>query len=185
MKALITIILLLTLFCACKTRKVSTQTSTVSQSSSVAVNKTITDSSSTKSIDTSKTVTSSVTEAKTSQSKDAMLYADSIVQTKNTAGTKTVIYPTKGTPLTYRFKDSGQFKVTDSSKWHAGVSIRDDRVIQFNLDSTATTKRDSTGKTKNTEAVGSGTTYAKWVGIAILVFAILMAVVIYLRSKKP
>lgn len=185
MKQFITLIILLSLFCACKTHKVATQTSTVSTSSSVAVNKAIYDSLSTKSIDTSKSTTSSVTEAKTTSSKDATLEVDSIVQTKSNGAVKIVIYPTKGKPIHYQSlnTDNSTSKTDVADK--KGIYIEKTGVGTLTLDSVATINRDSTGKTKATEAIGSGTTYAKWIGIAILVFAVLMAIVIYLRTKKP
>lgn len=185
MKQLITLITLLTLFCACKTRKVATQTSTVSTSSSVAVNKAVYDSSSTKSIDTSKTTTSSVTEAKTTSSKDATLEIDSIVQTKSNGAVKTIIYPTKGKPIYYQALNTDNSTITTNTSQYAALSAEQTTTGSKTLDSTVTTKRDSTGKTKAAEATGSSITYAKWIGIAILVFAVLMAVVIYLRTKKP
>lgn len=185
MKQLITLIILLTLFCACKTRKVATQTSTVSTLSSVAVNKDVYDSLRTKLIDTSKYKSLYVTEAKTTSSKDATLEVDSIVQTKSNGAVKTVIYPTKGKPIHYQSlnTDNSTSKTDVTNK--KGISIETTGVGTLILDSIATTTRDSARKTKATEAIGSGTTYAKWIGIAILVFAVLMAIVIYLRTKKP
>lgn len=185
MKQLITLIIILALFCACKTRKVATQTSTVSTLSSVAVNKAVYASSSTKSIDTSKSTTSSITEAKTTSSKDATLEVDSIVQTKSNGAVKTVIYPTKGKPIHYQALNTDNNTSTTNIAKYAGLSAEQTTIDSKTFDSTSTTKRDSTGKTKATEAIGSGTTYAKWIGIAILVFAVLMAVVIYLRINKP
>lgn len=185
MKQLITLIILLTLFCACKTRKVATQTSAVSTSSSVAVNKAVYDSSSTKSIDTSTLTKSRVIELKTTSSKDATLEVDSIVQTKSNGAVKTVIYPTKGKPIHYKSLDTTDSKDSVMMYYWTGVSATTTTTGSKTFDSSATAKRDSTGKIKTTEAIGGSTTYAKWIGIAILVFAALMTVVIYLRTKNP
>jgi hypothetical protein len=185
MKTFISLCTILTLFCACKTRKVATQTSSVSQSSTVAVNKTTTDSLHTQSVDTSKSTKSSTTEAKTGSSRDATLEVDSIVQTKNSQGTKTVIYPTKGKVIHYQVSDSSNVKTNGNVSRQSGVTTFTTGVLTTKTDSNTTVKKDSTGKTKNSSAIGSGTTYAKWIGISILVFVVLIVVVIYLRSKKP
>lgn len=164
------LMILCCLLVACKTRKVATDIIQTSSSTTTEQSSQVRNVDSTKTVDKSTSQTNSL---KTSEN-SAQGEIDSI----KIKGTTTLIYPTKGKP----------FKYTADITQHKSIDNKNDIKTSNtkSLDSAGSfkqkVKQDSTHKTKVTEATGSGTIWATYIGIGIGL-ALLLAVFLYFRKK--
>ena len=155
---------------ACKTRKVQTDIIKTSKSTDTEQTSRV------QSIDTGRVIDRS--HSQSTSLKTAENTADGEIDSIVTTGKKTVIYPTKGKP----FKYTGSTNQTKTKNKQNDINISNGKSLDSAGSFKQKIKQDSTHKTKVTDAKGSGTVWATYVGIGIGL-ALLLAVFLYFRKK--
>lgn len=157
---------------ACKTRKVQTDITSTSKSTDTEQTSHIHSRDSVATVDKSTSQSNSLKTAENTASGEI----DSIV----TNGKKTVIYPTKGKPFNYTGKTSRSSTKTKQKDVTTTGTKSLDSAGTFKQ----TTKQDSTHKAKITDAKGSGTTWATYVGAGVGLGILLLIYLIYRYFKN-
>lgn len=172
------------MFTSCKTRQVANQNSTTSKSSVIKEESAAKSKDSVKTIDNTVKTLETNTEAKNASKSDIEILADSIKTTTHQGGETTTTFYTNGKPTKIRNESTGNNVIKTVEQTNNSINTTAVKTSDSTGKKEISTKQDSTGKTHNSNAKGSGTTWATIVPIVGGIVLIVALILVFIYFKK-